>query len=101
MGAGEAVAAGSQAAADGAPPSQGSGSVRGNCVRAGGWVAVAAGASADRLLRDDRLAAVAGVAARRGVGATAPRSSPPLEILQHRAMPGTDVGGLWQLGWRN
>jgi hypothetical protein len=43
------------------------------------WGAVTDGSSADRLFRGNRLAAVEGVAARRGVGETAPRASPPFE----------------------
>ena len=41
--------------------------------------AVADGPSADRLLWGDRLATASRVAARGGVGATAPRVPPPLE----------------------
>jgi hypothetical protein len=63
----------------GRPTSQRPGSVHGDRVRVGDWGAMADGPSADRLFWGDRLAAVAGVAARRGVGETAPRTSPPLE----------------------
>jgi hypothetical protein len=60
-------------------PSQRPDSVHGDRVCAGDWGTLANGPSADRLFWGDRLAAVAGVAARRGVGETAPRTSPPLE----------------------
>jgi hypothetical protein len=42
-------------------------------------ITVAAGPSADRLLRGERLATALGVAASGGVGETAPRASPPPE----------------------
>jgi hypothetical protein len=60
-------------------PSQRPDSVHGDRVCAGDWGTLANGPSADRLFWGGRLAAVAGVAARRGVGETAPRTSPPLE----------------------